>query len=203
MNNRFRQKHVKVQNLTLIVSRLTLPPMFYALPCGRDCLLLAVCWDAQHASRVTRRCLCCAGAGDMHEAVRPHVPGKAAILRLVDGAAQSGHPEAQGVLSLHQVPIHDRCELEQANLAPVNSAVLESACFCCLQADVQIYNKILALVEDWSEAIDLPAYRQELSDLRVGRFGPTLRMHACWLVLMLQLCTSNCARCYSVCQQHH
>lgn len=32
---------------------------------------------------------------------------------------------------------------------------------------MQIYNKILALVEDWSEAIDLPAYRQELSDLRV------------------------------------
>lgn len=36
-----------------------------------------------------------------------------------------------------------------------------------LQADVQIYNKILALIEDWSEAIELPAYRQELSDLRV------------------------------------
>jgi hypothetical protein len=46
-----------------------------------------------------------------------------------------------------------------------------------LQADVQIYNKILALIEDWSEAIELPAYRQELSDLRVNRaplFGGTL-----------------------------
>jgi len=32
---------------------------------------------------------------------------------------------------------------------------------------VQIYNKILALIEDWSEAIDLPAYRQELTELRV------------------------------------
>jgi hypothetical protein len=42
-----------------------------------------------------------------------------------------------------------------------------------LQADVQIYNKILALIEDWSEAIELPAYRQELSDLRV-----TCLMHA-------------------------
>ena len=32
---------------------------------------------------------------------------------------------------------------------------------------MQIYNKILALIEDWSEAIDLPAYRQEMDELRV------------------------------------
>lgn len=32
---------------------------------------------------------------------------------------------------------------------------------------MQIYNKILALIEDWSEAIDLPAYRQELTELQV------------------------------------
>ena len=54
------------------------------------------------------------------------------------------------------------------------SSCLESAT-SALQADVQIYNKILALIEDWSEAIELPAYRQELSDLRVSRASSVWR----------------------------
>lgn len=36
-----------------------------------------------------------------------------------------------------------------------------------LQADTQIYNKVLSLIEDWSDAIGLPAYRQEFGMLKV------------------------------------
>ena len=36
-----------------------------------------------------------------------------------------------------------------------------------LQADAQIYNKVLALIEDWADAINLPAYRQEYNSLKV------------------------------------
>ena len=38
----------------------------------------------------------------------------------------------------------------------------------CLQADTQIYNKVLSLIEDWSIAISLPAYSQEFSSLKVN-----------------------------------
>lgn len=36
-----------------------------------------------------------------------------------------------------------------------------------VQADVQIYNKVLALIEDWAEAIDVPAYRAAHEQLKV------------------------------------
>ncbi len=36
----------------------------------------------------------------------------------------------------------------------------------CVQADVQIYNKVLALIEDWAEAIDVPAYRAAHEQLK-------------------------------------
>ena len=41
--------------------------------------------------------------------------------------------------------------------------------FWWLQADAQIYNKVLALMEDWADAINLPAYRQEYNNLKVRR----------------------------------
>ena len=40
-----------------------------------------------------------------------------------------------------------------------------------LQADAQIYNKVLALMEDWADAINLPAYRQEYNNLKVRSGG--------------------------------
>ncbi len=42
---------------------------------------------------------------------------------------------------------------------------------CVLQADAQIYNKVLSLMEDWADAINLPAYRQEYNNLKVRRRG--------------------------------
>ena len=41
------------------------------------------------------------------------------------------------------------------------------SCREMLQADAQIYNKVLALIEDWADAINLPAYRQEYNNLKV------------------------------------
>ena len=47
-----------------------------------------------------------------------------------------------------------------------------SAKWVLLQADAQIYNKVLALIEDWADAINLPAYRQEYNSLKVQGNGP-------------------------------
>jgi len=47
-----------------------------------------------------------------------------------------------------------------------------------LQADAQIYNKVLSLIEDWADAINLPAYRQEYNNLKVRRGGMPCLTHA-------------------------
>lgn len=36
------------------------------------------------------------------------------------------------------------------------------------KVDVQIYNKVLALIEDWAEALDLPSYKQAHHQLKMG-----------------------------------